>query len=95
MDETQGLDTQVTYKGRKIPIQIAKGDVLGNGWMAYAVRSLDAGFIDTFGATEVQLSVKPELPCTPENDPDYERRTPEQTILVKEIWDCICNQTPR
>jgi hypothetical protein len=89
MERAWEYATQLNYKGRKIAIQIAKGAKLANDWTQYHVKSNDDSFEHTMGEKEIQITVKPSLHYSPENDLDNEKRTPEQTIIIQEIWNHI------
>lgn len=89
MDRVWDKVSEIEYQGNKVVTQTAQGNALANGWIEFQVKSNDESFTNVFGTDEVRIVTKPSLPYTPENDLDYDKRTPEQTILVKEIWDNI------
>ena len=89
MEPVWSSATEVSYKGAKVAVQVAKGEILSNDWIEYHIKSEDDAFRDIMGENEIKIAIKPSLPYTPDNDLVYEQRTPEQTILVKEIWNFI------
>jgi hypothetical protein len=81
--------SELQHQGNTVVIRTARGETLANGWTEFHVASNDQSFTNVFGEDEVRIVIKPSLPYSPENDLDYDKRTPEQTILIKEISDII------
>ncbi|RYF85806.1 MAG: hypothetical protein EON98_05530 [Chitinophagaceae bacterium] len=83
------MKSEISYRGGKIGFEAVETAPVPNGWKSYTISSGEEVFARVFGDRQITLSLNPQLPYSPDSDAAYDDRTPEQTIVIKEIWDEI------
>jgi len=90
MNKTQH---KIAYQGETLMFETEGSEPLPNDWTKFRLKSSDKQFIRVFGKEQITLSLDLQTAYSPEGDIDYNERSPEQTILVREIWEEIRKHT--